>query len=271
MSYLKTKEQKKSATISVLLVVLLILLFRFVSIINVIEAPEDSGIAINFGNTAVGSGPVEPAKTTKVAPQSNPEQVTQPETPQVENIVTQENTEAPSVVSDPTVKPTAKPTKPAAKPVKPKPDPKPDSSVLDALNSVTGAETADGETNTGEGPGDGPGNKGDINGDPYANTYYGAPGSGQGGKGYGLKGRGKVAGRGILPTCDETGKVIVEIEVDRAGKVKKATPGKKGTTNRAACLLIAAEKSAMTYRFSAAPQAKETQIGFIEVIFKLGE
>jgi protein TonB len=72
MSYLKTKEQKKSATISILLVVLLILLFRFVSIINVIEAPEDSGIAINFGNTAVGSGPVEPAKTTKVAPQSNP-------------------------------------------------------------------------------------------------------------------------------------------------------------------------------------------------------
>jgi protein TonB len=267
MSYLKTKEQKKSAAISVLLVVLLILLFRFVSIINVIEAPEDSGIAINFGNTAVGSGPAEPAKTTKVAPQSNPEQVNQPETSQVENVVTQENTEAPSVVSDPTVKP----TKPAAKPVKPKPDPKPDSSVLDALNSVTGSESVDGQVNTGEGPGDGPGNKGDINGDPYANTYYGAPGSGQGGKGYGLKGRGKVAGRGILPTCDETGKVIVEIEVDRAGKVKKATPGKKGTTNRAACLLIAAEKSAMTYRFSAAPQAKETQIGFIEVIFKLGE
>lgn len=271
MSYLKTKEQKKSAIISVLLVVLIILLFRFVSIINVIEAPEDSGIAINFGNTAVGSGPVEPAKTTKVSPLSNPEQVTQPETPQVEDIVTQDNTEAPSVVSDPEVKPTTKPTKPATKPVEPQPDPKPDSSVLDALNSVTGAETVEGQSNTGEGPGDGPGNKGDINGDPYANTYYGAPGSGQGGKGYGLKGRGKVAGRGILPTCDETGKVIVEIEVDRAGNVKKATPGKRGTTNRAECLLIAAKKSAMTYRFSAAPQAKEIQIGFIEVIFKVGE
>ncbi|WP_292901649.1 hypothetical protein [Nonlabens sp.] len=271
MSYLKTKEQKVSAAISFFLVVVLILLFRFVSIINVIEAPVESGIAINFGNTAVGSGPVEPAKTTKVAPQSHPEQVTQPEPPQVENVVTQNNTEAPSVVTDPEVKPTLKPTKPVAKPVEPQPDPKPDSSVLDALNSVTGAETVDGQTNTGEGPGDGPGNKGDINGDPYANTYYGAPGSGQGGKGYGLKGRGKVAGRGILPTCDETGKVIVEIEVDRAGNVKKATPGKRGTTNRAECLLIAAKKSAMTYRFSAAPQAKEIQIGFIEVIFKLGE
>lgn len=272
MSYLKTKEQKISAAVSVLLIVMLVLVFRFVSIINVIEPPEEAGIAINFGNTAVGSGPVEPAKPTKVAPESAPEPVTEPDTPEVENIVTQDQTDAPAVVSKPEVKPTPKPNpKPVTKPVEPKPDPKPDSSVLDALNSVTGAETVDGETSTGQGPGDGPGNKGDINGDPYANTYFGAPGTGQGGKGYGLNGRGKVAGSGVAPDCFETGKVIVEIQVNRSGKVVKATPGKRGTTNRAACLLTAAQQSAMTYKFSAAPKAKDIQIGFVEVIFKVGE
>ncbi len=273
MSYLKTKEQKISAGVSIAIILVLILLFRFVSVINVIEAPEESGIAINFGNTAVGSGPVEPAQPTKVSPQSNPEPETQPVTPQVDNVVTQNNTDAPSVVSDPTVtQPDPKPeTKPTPKPVEPKPDPKPDSSVLDAINSATGSEAVDGETSTGEGPGDGPGNKGDINGDPYANTYYGAPGSGTGGKGYGLNGRGKLAGRGVVQDCDETGRVIVEIQVDRSGKVIKATPGKKGTTNRVQCLLDAAKESALTYRFSAAPKAKNIQIGFIEVIFKVGE
>jgi protein TonB len=190
----------------------------------------------------------------------------------VDNIVTQNQTDAPSVVSKPEVKPKPKPDpKPVTKPVEPKPEPKPDSSVLDALNSVTGAETVDGETSTGQGPGDGPGNKGDINGDPYANTYFGAPGTGQGGKGYGLNGRGKVAGSGVAPDCFETGKVIVEIQVNRSGKVIKATPGKRGTTNRAACLLTAAQQSAMTYKFSAAPKAKDIQIGFVEVIFKVGE
>ncbi|AGC77060.1 outer membrane biosynthesis protein TonB [Nonlabens dokdonensis] len=273
MSYLKTKEQKISAGVSILIILVLILLFRFVSVINVIDPPVESGIAINFGNTAVGSGPVEPAKPTKVAPESNPEPETQPVTPQVDNVVTQDNTDAPSVVSDPTVtQPDPKPeTKPTPKPVEPKPDPKPDSSVLDVINSATGPEAVDGETSTGEGPGDGPGNKGDLSGDPYANSYYGGPGSGTGGKGYGLNGRGKLAGRGVIQDCNETGRVIVEIHVDRSGKVVNAYPGKKHTSNKAKCLMDAAKESAMTYRFSAAPDAKDIQIGFIEVIFKVGE
>jgi hypothetical protein len=268
MSYLETKEQRISATVSILIVLLVVLIFRFVSIINVIEPPEDSGIAINFGNKEVGSGPVEPAKLTKVVPVSNHELLTPTVTPFSENIVTQEQVEAPSVVSNPDVTLVVKPVKPTKSP---KPDPKPDSSVLDALNNVTGAQTVNGETNSGQGPGDGPGNKGDINGNPYANTYYGAPGTGQGGKGYGLNGRGKVSGRGVLPTCDESGRVIVEIEVDQSGIVIKAARKMKGTSNPAECLRIAAEASAMTYKFSAAPKAKEVQIGYIEVIFKVGE
>jgi len=270
MSFLDTKEKRKSFAISATIMASLLLFFIFVTIFTVLDPPEESGIAVNFGNTEVGSGPIEPAKPTKVTPETSPEKSAE-EASTAENILTQDTKDnVPVIESQPTPKENKPTKKPTDKPVK-KPDPKPDSSVLDALNSVTGSKPAAGENNSGEGPGDGPGNKGNINGDPYANSYYGDPGNGQGGKGYGLSGRGKIGGRGIEPDCTETGTVIVEIQVNRNGNVVNATPGKKGTTNRASCLLEAARKSAMTYKFSAASEARDIQIGFIEIIFKVGE
>ncbi|KQC32761.1 hypothetical protein AAU57_05120 [Nonlabens sp. YIK11] len=270
MSFLDTKEKRKSFAISAGIMAALLLFFVFVTVFTVLDPPEESGIAVNFGNTDVGSGPIEPARPTKVNPEKSPSESTQ-EASSAENIITSEDVDdKPVIESQPTPQENKPTKKPVDKPVK-KPEPKPDTSVLDALNNVTGSKPASGENNSGEGPGDGPGNKGDINGDPYANTYYGNPGNGQGGKGYGLSGRGKVGGRGIEPDCIETGTVIVQIEVNRSGSVVKATPGVKGTTNRAACLLDAARKSAMTYKFSAAAEARDIQIGFIEIIFKVGE
>ncbi|SCY25416.1 outer membrane transport energization protein TonB [Nonlabens sp. Hel1_33_55] len=270
MSFLNTKEKRKSFAISAGIMATLLLFFIFVTVFTVLDPPEESGIAVNFGNTDVGSGSIEPARPTQVTPESSPTEST-PEASSAENIITSDETESkPVIESQPTPKESKPTAKPVDKPIK-KPDPKPDTSVLDALNNVTGSTPATGENNSGEGPGDGPGNKGDINGDPYANTYYGNPGNGQGGKGYGLSGRGKVGGRGIEPDCTETGTVIVEIQVNRNGNVVNALPGKKGTTNRAACLLDAARKSAMTYKFSAASEARDIQIGFIEIIFKVGE
>ncbi len=231
MKYLETKEEKKSFAISVVLILVLLLLFRFVSVINVMDPPQESGIAVNFGNTDVGSGRNIQPEPTKVTPQPQPQPKEQVQTPQTDNVATQETTEAPVIKSDPEVKkPVKEPAKPEPKPkeeVK-KPDPKPDKSVMDAIGNVTGSDPVDGENNDGEGPGDGPGNKGKIDGNRYANSYYGTPGNGKGGKGFGLSGRGKVAGRGVEQDCFETGTVIVEIEVDRQGNVRKATAGTKG-------------------------------------------
>ena len=67
------------------------------------------------------------------------------------------------------------------------------------------------------------------------------------------------------------GFVVVQIEVDRSGKVIRAKAGEKGTTNKAPCLLEAARKSALTYRFNPDDKAPQTQIGFISMHFKLGE
>ncbi len=270
MKFLDTKEKRKSFAITSGIMATLLLFFIFVTVFTVLDPSEESGIAINFGNTDTGTGPVEPAVPTRVTPL----QASQPEsnpTETSEKIITSDQLEnVPVVKTQPTAINNEKASKPIEQPVK-QTEPKPDTSVLDALKNVTGSKPADGANNPGEGPGDGTGNKGDLNGDPYANTYYGNPGNGQGGKGYGLSGRGKVSGRGIEPDCTETGTVIVEIQVNRNGNVVSATPGKKGTTNRASCLLEAARKSAMTYKFSAAPEARNIQIGFIEIIFKIGE
>ena len=118
------------------------------------------------------------------------------------------------------------------------------------------------------------GYKGDPKGNPYASSFFGdsSDGSGSGsGKSWGLNGRRYISGEKIFQDCNESGLVIVQIEVDRSGKVVRAKAGEKGTTNKAPCLLDAARKSAMTYRFNADEKAPQTQIGFLSIRFKLGE
>ena len=128
-----------------------------------------------------------------------------------------------------------------------------------------------GSSNANQGDDGTPGYKGDPNGNPYANSFYGGSGTGGSGKGWGLNGRKNISGENIRQDCNEAGFVVVQIEVDRNGKVIRAKAGQKGTTNSAPCLLEAARKSALTYRFNADEKAPQTQIGFITINFRLGE
>ena len=59
--------------------------------------------------------------------------------------------------------------------------------VLDAL--IGGIGKSDGTTTGSEGDDNRAGDKGNPDGDPYATSYYGSPGSGSGTGGYGLNGR----------------------------------------------------------------------------------
>jgi len=143
--------------------------------------------------------------------------------------------------------------------------------LFDGLNKGSGKGTGKGKGKNGVG-GDGDdnkaGNKGQLNGTPYGNSYYGS-GSGRGsGSGYGLKGRTlKKSGQGFKQDCNEYGKVVVKIEVDKNGKVVRATPGVKGSTNTAPCLMAPAKKSAMTFRWNVDSKAPSKQVGFVIVKF----
>jgi TolA-binding protein len=138
---------------------------------------------------------------------------------------------------------------------------------LDAM--MGGLKNSDGK-NTGQN--DGSNNKGNDNvglGDAYGKSYYGN-GAGDGGKGYGLKGRGDAIFSEVIPDCNAEGTVVVEVIVDRSGKVIKAIPGKKGTIADG-CLYEAAKKTALSHKWQPDAKAPAKQIGFVVVKYGLGQ
>ena len=112
--------------------------------------------------------------------------------------------------------------------------------------------------------------QGRFNGYPYATSYYGSPGSGSGTGGYGLNGRSLVSKGAVQQECNQEGRVVVKIVVDRTGKVISAIPGVKGTTNNDPCLLEPAKKTAFKHKWNLDSNAPSQQIGFVVVNFKLG-
>ena len=137
--------------------------------------------------------------------------------------------------------------------------------MMGGLNNAYGtAQGSEGDDNQA-------GDKGQPGGDPYARTYYGAPGSGSGTGGYGLSGRTLASKDAVKQECNQEGRVVVQIVVDRQGKVIQATPGVRGTTNNDPCLLEPARKTAFLHRWRPDDKAPEQQIGFVVVNFKLGQ
>ncbi|HPF97884.1 MAG TPA: energy transducer TonB, partial [Mangrovimonas sp.] len=110
------------------------------------------------------------------------------------------------------------------------------------------------------------GNQGQLDGDPYA-PYTGTPGSGSGGIGYGLNGRGKPSYKMVDGCENEYGLVVVEVVVNKNGNVIEATPGVKGTSNRTDCLLKAAKEFALSCKWPPNPDAPSRQYGRVSVNF----
>ena len=245
--------------------IILLLLCIFFGL-TYLDPPTENGIAINFGNTEFGSGDNQASlETVQSSPQPTASAAS---TAADEDVTTQDIEDAPVITkSEKPSKAVTTTTVPKAKPVE---APKPSKNTTDALSSILNGPKSEGTSKSGEGPDDIPGNKGQLGGDPYANSYFGKGGGTGGGQGWGLNGR-KLSGSGsVQQQCNEEGIFVVEIRVDRSGNVVKTTQG-KGTTNPAACLKTAAFATARTYKWKPDPNAPSEQIGFIEVHFKLGE
>lgn len=276
---LNTVHKQKSFAITLVIMSLIVLALLIMKLTNAIIPPDaEDGIAITFGTDNMGMGEINPPKPTEQTVATEEPTVETPKTettPTEEPVLTQNDEEETVVIPKEEVKKkkeTPKETKPTAK----KPQ-KPAASTTDALSSVLNASVKNPHSGNGSGSqGDDnvSGYKGDPKGNPYASSFFGdsSDGSGSGsGKSWGLNGRRYISGEKIFQDCNESGLVIVQIEVDRSGKVVRAKAGEKGTTNKAPCLLDAARKSAMTYRFNADEKAPQTQIGFLSIRFKLGE
>ena len=124
---------------------------------------------------------------------------------------------------------------------------------------------------TSEGITGGPGNQGDPNGSVDSKVRGKNSGTGTSGNGisYDLQGRGYR----LLPTpryeYQGEGKVVVEVSVDRSGKVTQAIPGGKGSTTLDEYLLTVAKEAAMKATFEPKPTAHLIQKGTITYNFIL--
>lgn len=267
MTLLETKHKRKSAIITVVILALILVgIFNFG--MRYLDPPAEYGLAINLGDSNVGNGdPVENTKETPVKNQPVEKLKEVTETPKEvikEKVITQETKDAPVV--DTSEK--KKEEKPVVKEV-PKEKPKPSKETQDALNNLLKGDTKDGKPKN-EGDDVDNGVKGKNTGDPKSTKYYGNKGDG-GDSNYNLSGRNAMSKPIEKPDCNEEGIVVVSIEVDRNGKVIKAVPGVKGTTNTAACLLKPAKDAALRTTWNPDKNAPTKQIGTIIYKFSLSE
>lgn len=286
------ENRKKSFVLTTALFTLLFLLFFYLKFSNQLVMPELEGgggggeVAVNFGDSDVGSGDNFQSMEKVVAAPKH----TQPAVSTEKEIVVSENDDAPAIAE--VKKPAEKPKKiEIVKPVVIAP-PKPSKSTADALSNLL-----NGSSKSGDGDDKQAGNKGKSNGDPNATGYNGGGGTGTGsgggngsgqglgtGSGYG-NGSGSGTGNGTgnyqlgnrkalnkpQPNylCEEQGVVVVQISVDKSGRVISANPGVRGTTNAAKCLLDQAKIAAMNTKWQSDEAAPEKQVGKIIYNFKL--
>ncbi len=299
MPFLDTRHKKKSFTLTTALLSVLLLLLFYIGL-TYLDPPIENGITVNFGSMDVGMGNQQPKEKIRSQPTPTkeiveeevveekeatpPEEVAQEEFTEApsEKVLTQETEESIKIKQQQAAKRKAEE---AAKKAKAEAERKErekreaeerarqereaKKKKLDAL--MGGLNKSDGTATGSEGDDNSPGDKGQPGGDPYATSYYGTPGSGSGTGGYGLNGRSLVSKGKVQQDCNQEGRVVVRIVVDRNGKVIKATPGVKGTTNNDPCLLDPARKTALLHKWNLDSKAPNQQVGFVVVNFKLGE
>jgi len=155
-----------------------------------------------------------------------------------------------------------------------------ESDIMNRTKNALANSQNRGTSSTGEGVAGGPGNQGDPNGSIYSKVRgtgsgLGTQGTGTGGPGgtggisYSLQGRGFQALPSPKYDYQGEGRVVVEVSVDRSGKVVQATPGTKGSTTLDEYLLKVAKEAALEARFEVKQDAPAIQKGFITYNFKL--
>lgn len=280
MAFLQTTYEKKSfwTTAFILLAVLLLLFFAG---LRYLDPPPENGILIAFGNIDPGNSltlapPIQAATEETIVPEMN----AAPEVKEVlvEDVVSGALEEVLTTADSELILPKELAEKAAESVPEKVPETVPEkipekviqqasAATKAALANILGAKEAQG---SGVGNGEKSANQGLSDGSKYANSFYGSTTGEVQGFGFGLAGRSLASKGSVTPDCNEEGRVVVAITVDRSGKVIAADPGVKGSTNNAPCLLAPAKATAFMYQWAPDAEAPEKQIGFVVINFKLG-
>ena len=256
-------------SVAILVVFLLLSIFYIVSRAKPQEEVGIGGIIVNYGTTDEGMGTdymsveqpsVDPNANLTPPDKITPNEQVTPNTKSVNadnNIVTQDNADAVSINTKPSETKTAPTQKTEDKPSKP---------VINQNALYKGNKNSG--TGTGDGNGAVAGNQGKPEGDPLSDNYNGT-GSGNGGVALSLASRRFVNLPSIKDDGQKSGKIVVEIRVDKNGVVTSAKAGARGTTLTDANLWDKCETAALGSRFNTLESAPEVQIGTIVFNFRV--
>ncbi|MDG1477170.1 MAG: energy transducer TonB [Vicingaceae bacterium] len=254
MEIIKDKNSRSGVIGTILVHLLLLLMFlSFGMTYQDPPEPNEGSMMINFGTSDEGSGEVE----SEEAASSQSENVTPTENNSAsaaeEQVLTQNNTEAPVVNSSETqTEETVQEEQSASQ------------SLLDALNAANNANSNSEDGNQGDSGN--PGNQGDPNGNP--DTHGNSPSGNS--IGYSLgNGRGKVSFKKPENPTQKDGTVVVDIWVNRDGKVTKAKAGARGSTTTNPILQKKAEEAAFKAVFKSDANAPFEQKGTMTFVFIL--
>jgi outer membrane biosynthesis protein TonB len=276
----ENKNRLISMGISLSILALLLLFLIFYTIVTpnppFPEAPGGGGgIEFNIGNLIEGTGNVENNGIGDAVKVVESTEVTPPtkETSSTENLVTSENGEDINITKSETKNNTTAQT--VVIPVQPKV--KTAAELLkEKFEKNKGNNGGGGDGNSGH-----EGNDGRPDGNPNTHGTGGTgggeggsdgpgkgPGKGRGNGGYGfsLSGRSIMTPPVLSKDTKEEGKVVVEITVDKTGKVIKADPNGRGTTTSSPMLKAKARQAALATMFNVSGEFEE-QKGTITIIF----
>lgn len=107
--------------------------------------------------------------------------------------------------------------------------------------------------------------KGEADSPTYSNSFFG---NGTFQKNFHLNGR-TIEKSDFKTTdvdCDEVGKVVVKVKVNKEGRVTTAEVT-RGTTNSSACLVVPSIEKAKSFKWKEDKNAPDVQIGYIVFVF----
>jgi len=261
MDYNQDKNRKKGLITSIVVHLALILIFAFFGMSYTIPPPEEEGITINFGFTDAGRGQVQASSPEQAVEKTIEEQVEESSAESaLEEVLDQSAEES---IALPKEKKEKK-EKEEEKAVEKEPEPQTDKNLSDALSKWKNKKDQNSE---GDGTTNQTGDQGAQEGDPNSKNYVG--GGGGNGTSFNLSGRSMVSSPRIRDNSQDEGKVVVDIIVDKNGKVLRANPGARGSTTTSRILYKKAKEAALSTKFNASPNSAEEQKGQMTFIFIL--
>jgi TonB family protein len=283
-------EKKKGLTGALIIHIALLLVMIFVGFTIPPPPQFEEGILVNFGTGETGFGLIEPAPSLEVSVSSSvPASVSVPSsTPARPATTTVRSTDPPLLTQDFEDAPEVRRVDPNAERIRQEAEVERirveaerqrQTDIANNIRDALAGSRNAGSTSDSEGITGGAGNQGvptgsldsRERGEGGSGTGTSGTGSGSGGSSasYELGGRRNLS----LPlpryNYQAEGRVVVQVSVDREGRVTQATSGFRGSTTLNADLVNAAREAALQTRFEPSSNAPATQVGTITYNFKL--